>query len=165
MYKLGFLFCSILLDTLEQIAETLKKEFGDPFEPITWNNFFLCAVAFLIQDSLQLELFSGVKKGRVLSQYGDMRLRAAELIRQMWFSLGERKRVEFVPYMVGTFLDMALVPEPTLRRIAIPIFFDMIRCDFAKNGTFQKVCLCILNLHRKSVCLKFPFWFLRWRMN
>ena len=136
---------SILLGALEQFAETIKKEFADPIEEILWNNFFQCGVAFLTQESLQLELFSRVKQATVLSQYADMRLRASELIRQMWFSLGESTRIRFVPYMVGTFLDMALVPEPTLRRNTIPIFFDMMRCSYdqqmreGQSRSFQRV--------------------------
>lgn len=32
--------------------------------------------------------------------------------------------------MVGTFLDMAFVPEPEVRKSTIPIFFDMMHCEF-----------------------------------
>ena len=57
----------------------------------------------------------------------------------MWFSLGESKRVQFVPGIAGTFLDMTLVPEPELRASTIPIFFDMMRCEYDREETIKAV--------------------------
>ncbi|CAL8078440.1 unnamed protein product [Orchesella dallaii] len=121
---------SVVIGAFEHFAATVKAEFVEPFEEQPWNNFFQSAVSFLIQDSLQLEEFSQAKRSYITQNYGDMRKRATELIRQMWFSLGESKRIRFVPMMVGTFLDMAFVPESELRKSTIPIFFDMMHCEF-----------------------------------
>jgi dedicator of cytokinesis protein 1 len=118
---------------MEHFASTIKGEFAEPFEEQPWNNFFICAVSFLTQPSLQIEDFSKSKRNYVLHNYEDMRKRAAKLIRLMWFCLGESKRIRFVPTMVGTFLDMALVPEPELRKTTIPIFFDMMHCEFDQD--------------------------------
>lgn len=123
----------------------MKAEFVEPFEEPPWNNFFQSAVSFLTQNSLQLEEFPPAKRNYISQNYGDMRKRATDLIRLMWFSLGESKRNRFVPNMVGTFLDMAFVPEPDVRRSTIPIFFDMMHCEFDalhdKNsrGSFEQV--------------------------
>jgi hypothetical protein len=35
-----------------------------------------------------------------------------------------------VPGLVGPFLEMTLIPETELRRATIPIFFDMMQCEF-----------------------------------
>lgn len=41
--------------------------------------------------------------------------------------------------MVGPILEMTLIPEEELRRATIPIFFDMITCEHAHLGNFNKV--------------------------
>ena len=50
-------------------------------------------------------------------------------IRTMWFNLGQHK-IYFVPAMVGPFLEMTLLPETELRKATIPIFFDMMQCEY-----------------------------------
>ncbi|NWQ83947.1 DOCK1 protein, partial [Columbina picui] len=57
-----------------------------------WNNYFHLAVAFLTQDSLQLENFSQAKRSSILAKYGDMRGAIGASIRDMWFNLGELQR-------------------------------------------------------------------------
>lgn len=47
----------------------------------------------------------------------------------MWFNLGQHK-ILFVPGLVGAILEMALIPETELRKATIPIFFDMMQCEF-----------------------------------
>ncbi len=62
-------------------------------------------------------------------QYKDMRKEMGLEVRQMWFNLGHHK-IDFVPDMVGHFLEMTLIPETELRKATIPIFFDMVKIDF-----------------------------------
>lgn len=50
-------------------------------------------------------------------------------IKTMWFNMGQHK-IYFVPSMVGQFLEMTLLPETELRKATIPIFFDMMQCEF-----------------------------------
>ena len=47
----------------------------------------------------------------------------------MWFNLGQHK-ILFVPSLVGPILEMTLIPETELRKATIPIFFDMMQCEF-----------------------------------
>lgn len=51
------------------------------------------------------------------------------IVKSMWFNLGQQK-IRFVPEMVGPFLKMTLVPETELRKATIPIFFDMMQCEY-----------------------------------
>jgi dedicator of cytokinesis protein 1 len=125
-----FFACSIVLSAMEQYAETIKKEFKDPFEEQPWNNFFNCAVSFLTQASLQLEGFFPSKRNYILQNYGNMRRAAVEIIKNMWFSIYTSKRIRFIPSMVGTFLEMGFVPEQEVRLLTIPIFYDMMHCEF-----------------------------------
>jgi hypothetical protein len=50
-------------------------------------------------------------------------------IKTMWFNLGQHK-IRFIPSMVGSFLEMTLVPDIDLRNATIPIFFDMMQVPY-----------------------------------
>ncbi|NXQ31423.1 DOCK2 protein, partial [Alaudala cheleensis] len=127
------------LRAINQFATTLTEMFlsNSDFELQLWNNYFHLAVAFLTQDSLQLENFSPAKRNSILAKYGDMRATIGASIRDMWYSLGQRK-IEFIPGMVGPILEMTLVPELELRKSTIPIFFDMMLCEHRLTGSFSR---------------------------
>lgn len=120
---------SVILKSLRFFSHTIREYCTENFEHQAWNNFFHCAVTFLTQPSLQLETFSQNKRARIISRYKDMRREMSFEMRIMWFSLGQYK-IHFVPGLVGQFLEMTLIPETELRRATIPIFFDMMQCEF-----------------------------------
>ncbi|XP_059577139.1 dedicator of cytokinesis protein 2 [Alligator mississippiensis] len=126
------------LRAINHFAETLTSMFlnSNSFELQLWNNYFHLAVAFLTQESLQLENFSQAKRTSILAKYGDMRATIGAAIRDMWYNLGYRK-IEFIPGMVGPILEMTLVPELELRRSTIPIFFDMMLCEYQLTASFR----------------------------
>ncbi|XP_015198521.1 dedicator of cytokinesis protein 5 isoform X2 [Lepisosteus oculatus] len=130
----------VFLRAINQYAEVLNKYFLDQasFELQLWNNYFHLTVAFLTHKSLQLETFSQEKRNKILNKYGDMRKEIGFKIRDMWYNLGPHK-MKFIPSMVGSILEVTLVPEPDLRKATIPIFFDMMQCEhnFSPNHTFQ----------------------------
>uniref|UniRef100_A0A8C3U446 Dedicator of cytokinesis 2 n=1 Tax=Catharus ustulatus TaxID=91951 RepID=A0A8C3U446_CATUS len=127
------------LRAINHFASTLTEMFlsNSDFELQLWNNYFHLAVAFLTQESLQLENFSPAKRNSILAKYGDMRATIGASIRDMWYSLGQRK-IEFIPGMVGPILEMTLVPELELRKSTIPIFFDMMLCEHRLTGSFSR---------------------------
>ncbi|XP_064631450.1 dedicator of cytokinesis protein 1-like isoform X3 [Lineus longissimus] len=124
---------SVFLKTLQSIAKTLRDKFYNPFEIQLWNNFFHCAISFLTQENLQLENFTGLKRSKIINRYKDMRRVTAFEIRSIWFNLGHNK-CKFIPNIVGPILEMTLIPEIELRKATIPIFFDMMQCEFNQPG-------------------------------
>lgn len=48
----------------------------------------------------------------------------------MNFNFTGQYKIQFVPSLVGLLLEMTLIPETELRRATIPIFFDMMQCEF-----------------------------------
>lgn len=50
-------------------------------------------------------------------------------------------KIKFIPSMVGPILEVTLTPEVELRKATIPIFFDMMQCEFnfSGNGNFHMV--------------------------
>ncbi|XP_072413688.1 dedicator of cytokinesis protein 1 isoform X1 [Chiloscyllium punctatum] len=129
----------VFLRAINQYADILNKKFLDQtnFELQLWNNYFHLAVAFLTQESLQLENFSGAKRAKIISKYGDMRRQIGFEIRDMWYNLGQHK-IKFIPEMVGPILEMTLIPETELRKATIAIFFDMMQCEFHSTRSFQR---------------------------
>lgn len=120
---------SVILKCLRFFSGTIRDYYFKNFEHQAWNNFFHCAIAFLTQPPLQLENFTPSKRNRIVSRYNDMRRETAFEIRSMWFNLGLHK-ILFVPSLVGPILEMTLIPEAALRTATIPIFFDMMQCEF-----------------------------------
>lgn len=61
-----------------------------------------------------------------------------------FFTQGQHK-IKFIPEMVGPMLEMTLIPETELRKATIPIFFDMMQCEFHSTRSFQMVrgCVCV----------------------
>uniref|UniRef100_A0A674NN87 Dedicator of cytokinesis 2 n=1 Tax=Takifugu rubripes TaxID=31033 RepID=A0A674NN87_TAKRU len=129
----------VFLRAINTYAETMNQKFlnNDDFEVQLWNNYFHLAVAFITQESLQLQNFSPTKRNKILAKYGDMRRLIGFAIRDIWYKLGSHK-ICFIPGMVGPILEMTLIPEEELRRATIPIFFDMIMCEHAHSGNFHK---------------------------
>ncbi|KAM7141237.1 dedicator of cytokinesis protein 5 isoform 1-T1 [Molossus nigricans] len=130
----------VFLRAINQFAEVLTRRFMDQasFELQLWNNYFHLAVAFLTHESLQLETFSQAKRTKIIKKYGDMRKEIGFRIRDMWYNLGPHK-IKFIPSMVGPILEVTLIPEVELRKATIPIFFDMMQCEFnfSGNGNFH----------------------------
>lgn len=120
---------TVILESLRQFSKVIMDYFFSPFEKQVWSNFFHCSIAFLIQPPLQLDQFNDNKKSTILMRYKDIRRETAYEIRSMWFNLGENKTF-FVPQLVGSILEMSLIPEIELRKATIPIFFDMMQCEY-----------------------------------
>ncbi|XP_055336852.1 LOW QUALITY PROTEIN: dedicator of cytokinesis protein 1-like [Paramacrobiotus metropolitanus] len=120
---------AVILEVLRNMSLTIRDRFLQPFKYQLWSNFFDCAVAFCTQEALQLETFSEHKRKRLQEQYEDMRLKMALEVRVMWNSLGSKK-INFVPHLVTRLLDLSLIPVEELRRTILPLFFDMMQCEF-----------------------------------
>ena len=127
--EMTMLVNSVILTALRHLSHTIRDYFSVNFEHDLWNNFFECSISFLTQPSLQLESFSQMKRAKILARYGDMRRHMGLEIKAMWFNLGHHK-IKFIPGMVGNFLEMTLIPDIDLRIATIPIFFDMMQCEF-----------------------------------
>ncbi|CAB0036454.1 unnamed protein product [Trichogramma brassicae] len=130
---------NIILKALQELAQPLAFRFlHGSFDSQLWSTYFNLAVAYLTQPSLQLEQFSEVKREKIMEKYGDMRVLMGFQILSMWSHLKERK-LEFIPSMVGPFLEVTLVPESELRKATLHIFFDMMECEQKARGSFKSV--------------------------
>jgi dedicator of cytokinesis protein 1 len=122
------------LKAVRHLANTIRDSLNNPFEYQAWSNFFTFAVAFVTQPPLQLERFSENKRQKVQALYRDMRREMGSIVKSMWINLGQHK-IRFIPEMVGPFLDMTMIPETDLRKEMIPVFFDMMQCEYYSSKT------------------------------
>lgn len=131
---------SAMRRALEEFAKPLVYRFLSPatFNATLWWTYFELAIAFLTQPCLQLERYHETKRRKILHAHGDMRVLMGFQILSMWSQLGEHK-LQFIPSMVGPFLEVTLVPEPALRRATLTVFYDMMQCEQAARGSFRLV--------------------------
>lgn len=63
-------------------------------------------------------------------------------------------KIKFIPSMVGPILEVTLTPEVELRKATIPIFFDMMQCEFnlSGNGNFHMVRRALLLPRNQPTC-------------
>uniref|UniRef100_H2M4C3 Dedicator of cytokinesis 4b n=1 Tax=Oryzias latipes TaxID=8090 RepID=H2M4C3_ORYLA len=130
---------NVIITTVLYLSDALRKNFlNDKFDYKVWDSYFYLSVIFINQPCLQLESFSPSKKKKILEKYGDMRVMMGCEIFSMWQNLGEHK-LNFIPAMIGPFLEVTLVPQPDLRNVMIPIFHDMMDWEQRRSGNFKQV--------------------------
>ncbi|XP_055375365.1 dedicator of cytokinesis protein 3 [Condylostylus longicornis] len=130
----------VIRKSLEEFAKPLVFTFLDAnsFDSQLWWGYFSLAVIFLTQSLLQLEQYNELKRRKILHSYGDMRVLMGFQILSMWSHLDEHK-LHFIPSMVGPFLEVTLVPEQSLRKATLTVFYDMMEYDQAARGSFRLV--------------------------
>ncbi|KAL7827969.1 hypothetical protein AOLI_G00311210 [Acnodon oligacanthus] len=130
---------NVIITTVLYLSDALRKNFlHDKFDYKVWDSYFYLSVIFINQPCLQLETFSPSKRKKILEKYGDMRVMMGCEIFSMWQNLGEHK-LNFIPAMIGPFLEVTLVPQPDLRNVMIPIFHDMMDWEQRRSGNFKQV--------------------------
>eukprot|EP00794_Sanderia_malayensis_P007122 gene7122-7926_t len=139
-FVLRILSNNLILMAIQYLSKAFIDEFliGNEFNYQLWNNYFQLAVAFVVQPCLQLESFMENKRDRIIDRYGDMRQIMGMEIVEMWGHLGPQK-INFIPGLIGPFLEVTLIPETELRRSTIPIFYDMMQVEFAEQKNFTQV--------------------------
>lgn len=123
---------TVILESLRHFSRIIMDNFFAEYNHQVWEKYFDCAIDFLIQPALQLDQFNLNKQSTILARYKDIRRETVIDIRNMWFNLGEHK-TRFVPQLVGPILEMSLIPDTEIRRLSIPIFFDMMQCEWSSS--------------------------------
>lgn len=127
---------SVILSALFHVSERINRFHINDFNQLNkqiWFDYFDCMVLLAVDPCLQLENFNENKRKSVKLKYDDIRVKASVQIKKMWFNLGDRKQ-EFIPNMVDPFMLVALIPIPEIHNTMIPLFFDMINCEYYSKG-------------------------------
>ncbi|GFO40503.1 dedicator of cytokinesis protein 3-like, partial [Plakobranchus ocellatus] len=130
---------NVMLTAIQYIADDLTGNFnGADFDRELWDNFFLLAVDFITQPALQLEDYSEAKSSQIKDRYNDMRVPVGFHIQSLWNHLGPNKESMMLD-MIGPFLKVTMIPQAELRKATIPIFFDIIECEFQIKNHLRRV--------------------------
>ena len=121
LFVFRMLQIEVFFDAIEYLDTVVSVNLlGPNFDPSLWRSFFMLSVAYVRQDDLQLHRFSDTKREKIVRKPGDLRKKMAPLISEMWSNLGEQQK-QFIPDLVGSFQEMALVPELDVRRVSIKL--------------------------------------------
>ncbi|KHN79170.1 Dedicator of cytokinesis protein 1 [Toxocara canis] len=122
----------MILKTMKFVMSTMIEYFdADSFDSDLWREYMLTMVAFSTQKGLQIGSPAiSLRRSRLLASQPDLRRVAAADLRSMWFRLSVPNRNRYIPSMVGSFLQVALIDDDVVREMVIPIFFDMLECEF-----------------------------------
>ncbi|GFS05866.1 dedicator of cytokinesis protein 3 [Elysia marginata] len=96
------------------------------------------AVDFITQPALQLEDYSEAKSSQIKDKYEDMRVPVGFHIQSLWNHLGSKKE-DLMLEMIGPFLQVTMIPQAELRKATIPIFFDIMECEYQLKGHLRRV--------------------------
>ena len=124
----------VILAAVQSLSTALTEHFltNQSFNQSLWKSFFQLSVKFLCQDDLQVERFSDTKRDKILSKYQDRRGFMAYQISANWQELGENQAA-FVPDLIDSLQEMALVPEVQLRKVR----------GWCEIGGFCVMCVCV----------------------
>ncbi|XP_022099388.1 dedicator of cytokinesis protein 3-like isoform X2 [Acanthaster planci] len=102
-----------------------------------WYDFFRLACIFITQPCLQLDTMTPAKQDRIISRYGDMRVDMAQEIVSKWQSLGDYKSL--FRDLTRPFLEVTMVRQAEIRRLILPIIFDIMCCEKLERGNFNQL--------------------------
>ena len=71
-------------------------------------------------------------------RFGDQRVTTGKQVILLWHKLSTHKG-QFIPDLISSFLKISLLRQHDLRRFAIPLVFDVIKCEQEVNGNFKRV--------------------------
>ncbi|XP_003378178.1 conserved hypothetical protein [Trichinella spiralis] len=157
-------------DLMDFLTELLML-FKDLIRRPVCNSFFQTVVTFITQKLLQLEQYNVKKRKAILERFRDMRLTCArELVRSMWFSMNCKlifymlEKNQFIPSLVGFVLEVTLIPVEEVRKLTIPIFFDMMVTEFylrANNNSATTSTPLLGNFSYNSSVMEFETEFIK----
>ncbi|KAH3820326.1 hypothetical protein DPMN_122072 [Dreissena polymorpha] len=87
-----------------------------------------------------------------------MRVLMGVQVETLWQSLGVLRR-NFMPALMGPFLQLTLVPAVEVRKATLPIIFDMMACEQKVHGHFNIVCGLKSSCSQNCICSSFMFIF------
>ncbi|KRZ45524.1 Dedicator of cytokinesis protein 1 [Trichinella pseudospiralis] len=144
-FQMIFVQNSIMLKILCYTASTVKARFlHEKFEFQVCNNFFQTVVTFITQKLLQLEQYNGhapYMRERVVLE-----------------------KNQFIPSLVGFVLEVTLIPVEEVRKLTIPIFFDMMVTEFylrANNNSTTSSTPLLGNFSYNSSVMEFETEFIK----
>ncbi|KAI9203937.1 uncharacterized protein BJ171DRAFT_582314 [Polychytrium aggregatum] len=120
------------------------------FNQCLWTDYFEVLLSLLNSEWIHVEKYGPIQSWVAFKLGADVRGEAGELLKEMWKLLedGERDPVtnqvrslqlNFIPSLVGRFLELTMSPHPVLRKCAIDLLFSSMEREFVACGSFARV--------------------------
>uniref|UniRef100_A0A3Q3H1N4 Dedicator of cytokinesis 4b n=1 Tax=Kryptolebias marmoratus TaxID=37003 RepID=A0A3Q3H1N4_KRYMA len=126
---------NVIITTVLYLSDALRKNFlTDKFDYKVWDSYFYLSVIFINQPCIFRLMKAGVEMVSDINT-----LLGVQMIKLTCVSAPGEHKLNFIPAMIGPFLEVTLVPQPDLRNVMIPIFHDMMDWEQRRSGNFKQV--------------------------
>lgn len=126
---------STFLTSLTYLYQVLRQLFATNLQ--MWLSFIDCLIHIILQDTLKPGRFMLKKRQYLLAE--DLRQTSAEYIWISWDSLSHDHKKQLLGDLIEPLLRASIVLRTKQRSILLPIFYDMMRCDYTSQYVSQKV--------------------------
>uniref|UniRef100_A0A6G1S8A4 Dedicator of cytokinesis protein 2 n=1 Tax=Aceria tosichella TaxID=561515 RepID=A0A6G1S8A4_9ACAR len=124
--EMSLLVCSTFLKSLMYLYQILRQYFGSNTQ--IWCSYLDCLVHFILQDVLHRDRPMLKERQKLVAD--DMRKTAAEYVWITWDSLNSDQRYEMFDDIIEPLLKACALLSSQQRSILLPIFYDMMQCDY-----------------------------------
>lgn len=137
---------STFLKSLTYLYQILRQIFATNLQ--MWLSFIDCLIHIILQDTLKPGRFMLKKRHNLLAE--DLRQTSAEYIWISWDSLSHDHKKQLLEDLVEPLLRASIVLQTRQRSILLPIFYDMMRCDYTSQYVSQRVSTSRSNSYHSS---------------
>lgn len=126
---------STFLTSLTYLYQVLRQLFATNLQ--MWLSFIDCLIYIILQDTLKPDRLMLKKRQNLLAE--DLRQTSAEYIWISWDSLSHEHKKELLEDLIEPLLRASIVLKTKQRCILLPIFYDMMRCDYTSQYFSQRI--------------------------
>jgi len=141
---------STFLTSLTYIYQVLRQIFSSNQQ--IWLSFIDCLCHFILQDALRPDRVMLKRRQCLLAD--DLRQTAAEYVWISWDCLSLDLKKQLIEDLIELLVRSCMILDSRQRSILMPIFYDMMRCDFTSQYITPRGSDCdtISLQSRKSFC-------------
>lgn len=127
--EMNLLVCSTFLKSMIHLYQTLRQCFASNSQ--MWNSYIDCLVHFILHDSLRPNRPMFKNRQSLLAH--DLRKTSADYIWIAWDPLNFDQKQQIIEDLIEPLLRCCMILNSSQRSILLPIFYDMMRCDYTSQ--------------------------------
>lgn len=149
------LACSTFLNSLTSLYQILRQVFASNLN--MWLAFIDCLVHFPSHESLRQDRLLLKERQKLLAD--DIRRTSAEYVWISWESLNLSQKQQLLEDLMEPLLRASIALNSKHRSVLLPIFYDMMRCDYTVQYITPRSSFCGSNIattsqnHRDEISL------------
>lgn len=130
--------CRTFLTSLTHLHQVLRELFASKLE--MWKSFIDCFIQFILHEALSSDRLMLKNRQRLLAD--DLRQTSAEYVWISWDFLSLEQKQLLLEDLLEPLLRACMVLRSKQRSILLPIFYDMMRCDYTSQYITPRSSLC-----------------------